>query len=85
VIRPLAVAPVVWLSGLSGMRGRLIAWFGIRGIGSIYYLAYAISHGVPEPEARALVAITLWVVATSIVVHGISTTPLMRLYARRSE
>lgn len=85
VIRPLAVGPVVWLSGLSGMRGRLIAWFGIRGIGSIYYLAYAISHGVPEQEAQALVAITLWVVATSIVVHGISTTPLMRLYTRRSE
>ena len=84
VIRPIAVAPVVWLSGLSGMRGRLIAWFGIRGIGSIYYLAYAISHGVPEYEARALVAITLWVVATSIVVHGVSMKPLMRLYARRS-
>ena len=84
VIRPLAVAPVVWLSGLSGVRGGLIAWFGIRGIGSIYYLAYAIAHGVPEQHARALVAITLWVVATSIVVHGISTTPLMRMYARRT-
>lgn len=84
VIRPLAVAPVVWLGGLSGMRSGLIAWFGIRGIGSIYYLTYALSHGVPEKEAGVLVAITLWVVATSVVVHGISMKPLMRVYTRRS-
>jgi NhaP-type Na+/H+ or K+/H+ antiporter len=35
--------------------------------------------------AEQLVAITLAVVATSIVVHGISVTPLMVLYARRAK
>jgi sodium/hydrogen antiporter len=85
VIRPVAVAPVVWLGGLSGMRRRLIAWFGIRGIGSIYYLSYAITHGVPEKEVGVLIGITLWVVAASIVVHGVSVKPLMRLYTKRVE
>jgi NhaP-type Na+/H+ and K+/H+ antiporter len=44
VIRPLAV-----LLGLLGARASrvqrgLISWFGIRGIGSLYYLMYAITH-----------------------------------------
>jgi NhaP-type Na+/H+ or K+/H+ antiporter len=83
VVRPLSV----WI----GLRGapvsrdqrRLIAWFGIRGIGSIYYLMYAINHGLPRGLAEQIVALTLTVVAVSIVVHGISVTPLMNLYAQR--
>jgi NhaP-type Na+/H+ or K+/H+ antiporter len=85
LIRPVSV----WL-GLLGSRSTLdqrglISWFGIRGIGSIYYLMYAINHGLPRALAEELVAITLAVVATSIVVHGISVTPLMLLYARRNK
>ena len=83
LIRPLAVAPVVVPSALTGMQARLVGWFGIRGIGSIYYLSFAIARGVPEGEARILMDITLWVVATSIVVHGLSVKPLIRRYARR--
>lgn len=85
VVRPLAVAPFVMLARLTGMQRGLIAWFGIRGIGSIYYLSYAIGHGVQEAEARELMAVTLWVVATSIVAHGVSVTPLMRLYSARHQ
>jgi NhaP-type Na+/H+ or K+/H+ antiporter len=83
VIRPLAVAPVLLGSGLTPLQRRLIAWFGIRGIGSVYYLSYAIARGVPEAEARTLMAITLAVVAASIVVHGLSVTPLIRYYRQR--
>jgi NhaP-type Na+/H+ or K+/H+ antiporter len=61
----------------------LISWFGIRGVGSIFYLMYAINHGLPKPLASELIAITLTTVAASILLHGISVTPLMRLYARR--
>jgi NhaP-type Na+/H+ or K+/H+ antiporter len=61
----------------------MISWFGIRGIGSIYYLMYAINHGLPRPLAAELTALTLSVVAVSIVLHGVSVTPLMKLYARR--
>jgi NhaP-type Na+/H+ or K+/H+ antiporter len=61
----------------------LISWFGIRGVGSIFYLMYAINHGLPLPLAEELIAITLTTVAASVLLHGISVTPLMGLYARR--
>jgi len=78
----------VWL-GLLGVTSVsrdqriLISWFGIRGVGSIFYLMYAINHGLPEPLAKELIAITLTTVAASVLLHGISVTPLMSLYARR--
>lgn len=81
VIRPMAVLPVVLPAGLSRMQQQLIGWFGIRGIGSVYYLSFAIARGVPEAEARLLMGITLWVVAISIGAHGVSVRPLMRRYA----
>ena len=61
----------------------LIGWFGIRGIGSIYYLLYAIGQGLPGPLAQLMLSIVLTAVAASIVVHGISVTPLMNLYSAR--
>jgi NhaP-type Na+/H+ or K+/H+ antiporter len=83
VIRPLSV----WIGLLGARVSRdqriMISWFGIRGIGSIYYLMYAINHGLPRPLAAELTALTLSVVAVSIVLHGVSVTPLMKLYARR--
>jgi NhaP-type Na+/H+ or K+/H+ antiporter len=84
----LFVRPVsVWLGLLGAQVSRdqrmLISWFGIRGIGSIYYLMYAINHGLPRTLAEEITALTLTMVAVSIVVHGISVTPLMKLYGRR--
>jgi NhaP-type Na+/H+ or K+/H+ antiporter len=83
LIRPVSVW--VGLRGLPCSRLQLgmMSWFGIRGVGSIYYLMFAINHGLPRIVAEQLAAITLAVVATSIVVHGISVTPLMRYYERR--
>jgi NhaP-type Na+/H+ or K+/H+ antiporter len=85
VIRPASV--MLGLAGAHASRPkrRLIAWFGIRGIGSIYYLTYAVNHGLPATEARTLVALTLTTVAASVVVHGLSVTPLMKLYRRKQE
>ena len=85
VIRPLSV-----YAGLVGVRvqrsqRRLIAWFGIRGIGSVYYLMYAITHDLHPVIAQRLLAITLAVVVVSMLVHGISVTPLMRRYEKRKE
>jgi NhaP-type Na+/H+ or K+/H+ antiporter len=83
VVRPVSV----WLGLLGAPISRdqriLISWFGIRGIGSIYYLMYAINHHLPRPLAEQIIAITLTTVTVSIVLHGISVTPLMDLYARR--
>jgi sodium/hydrogen antiporter len=84
VVRPLAVVLGVRLRGAPRMQQRLTMWFGIRGIGSIYYLAYAIAHGLPRDLAERLTGITLTVIACSIVVHGVSVTPLMRHYERRA-
>jgi NhaP-type Na+/H+ or K+/H+ antiporter len=83
VIRPGAALAALARSSLShGQRG-YIGWFGVRGIGSLYYLTFALTHGLAGPEARLLADATLVVIAASILVHGISVTPLMRRYARR--
>jgi NhaP-type Na+/H+ or K+/H+ antiporter len=82
VIRPVAVQIGLLGSGTPVIRRNYMSWFGIRGIGSIYYLMYAVHHGVPENIASSLVALTLSVVAASIVLHGISVTGLMNIYGR---
>jgi sodium/hydrogen antiporter len=79
----LAVRPIstsVALLGLNALNSqrRLVAWFGIRGIGSVYYLAYVLNHGVADSIAQSLVQATLATIALSIFVHGISATPLMQ-------
>ncbi|HYO15885.1 MAG TPA: sodium:proton antiporter [Thermoanaerobaculia bacterium] len=86
----LGVRPVAVVAGLAGTRlarreKGMIAWFGIRGIGSIYYLMYAIEHGLPADLAERLTGLTLTAVAASILVHGISVTPLMKLHEKREE
>ncbi|MDP2390265.1 MAG: cation:proton antiporter, partial [Acidobacteriota bacterium] len=83
VIRPLSTTIALLPTTLSRAQRAFIAWFGVRGIGSIYYLAFALAHGVDGPLARQLVDLTLVVVSASIVVHGVSVTPLMQLYSAR--
>jgi len=83
VIRPIAVLLGAPMRQAPGIQRGLVMWFGIRGIGSIYYLMYAINHGLDPQMAERLTALTLSVVACSIVVHGISVSPLMQRYARR--
>ena len=81
--RPLSVAPLGALCGLTRPQIRLTAWFGIRGIGSIYYLMVALSPGaLPRDEAEILISATLTAIALSTVVHGVSATPLMRRYRK---
>ena len=82
-VRPLSVAVGLVGSRIPPVQRRLIAWFGIRGIGSLYYLAYAINHGLPAQHVDTLVGLTVAVVVSSIVVHGLSVTPLMERYRRR--
>jgi len=80
LLRPLSVWLSVrphWLAGErdAGMQQRrLVAWFGIRGVGSLFYLLFALEHGAPN--GQTLVGATLVCVALSIVLHGVSVTPL---------
>lgn len=83
----LVARPVSVLVGLAGtgtpwnIRG-MVGWFGVRGIGSLYYLMYAIQHGLPEELAMQLMHLTLMVVTLSILVHGTSVKPLMERFWR---
>ena len=82
VARPVSV--VVGLVGTRtpwNIRG-MVGWFGVRGIGSLYYLMYAIQHGLPKELAMPLIQLTLMVVTLSILVHGTSVKPLMERFWR---
>ncbi|MBU1396999.1 MAG: cation:proton antiporter [Gammaproteobacteria bacterium] len=79
--------PVSVLVGLLGTRTlwptrSMVGWFGVRGIGSLYYLMFAIQHGLPEELALDLIQLTLIAVTLSILVHGTSVKPLMSLFLR---
>ena len=81
--------PVSVVAGLLGthttwrIRG-MTGWFGVRGIGSLYYLMYAIERGLPESLSMQLIQMTLIVVTMSILLHGTSVKPLMALFWRHA-
>jgi NhaP-type Na+/H+ or K+/H+ antiporter len=91
VIRPLAG----WLALSVGRRGvadrrpsalerreRLVtAFFGVRGVGTVYYLAYAFGHAT-FPEQRWLWSTAAFTIVLSVVVHGVAVTPVMRRLER---
>ena len=82
VIRPVSVMVGLIGSSTSAPQRGLIGWFGIRGIGSLYYLTYAMNHGLDHELAANLGALVFSTLVVSIVVHGISVTPLMAIYER---
>jgi NhaP-type Na+/H+ or K+/H+ antiporter len=83
VIRPLSVALGSLGTDATRTQRLMCSWFGVRGIGSLYYLFYALSHGVAGNDARTLVAVTLLTIACSAVLHGTSVTPLMAWYEKQ--
>ncbi|WP_085683683.1 MULTISPECIES: sodium:proton antiporter [unclassified Pseudomonas] len=85
VIRPVCVALMPWGSLLAGPQRILIGWFGIRGIGSLFYLFYALNHGLTDTVATVCTDLTLSVVALSILLHGVSTQPILARYQRRKK
>jgi NhaP-type Na+/H+ or K+/H+ antiporter len=77
VVRPLAGA-----LGFIGSRAErseklTLAFFGIRGMGSFYYLAYGLNH-MEVANAERLWALMGLVVLLSIMMHGLTVTPVMR-------
>jgi len=83
VIRPVSVMLTVRQSQLPKTQRRLVAWFGIRGVGSLFYLALVVDSGIAPELAAQLVDATLPAIAASVLLHGISATPLMAWYRRR--
>ncbi len=84
IVRPLT--GWIGLLGWSGDRGEklTLSFFGIRGVGSIYYLAYGINH-MPVGDAAHLWAIVGLIVLFSILLHGLTVTPIMRSLDERRE
>ena len=85
VVRPLAVWIGLLGAPVTRLQKGLAGWFGLRGIGSLYYIAFAVAHGVEGPTATTLMSLTMWTIAASVVVHGVSVTPLMNRYRARVE
>lgn len=83
VARPLSVLISLLFTRTSWPIRGMVGWFGVRGIGSLYYLMYVIQHGLPQPLALELIQFTLIAVSLSILVHGTSVKPLMRMFLLR--
>jgi len=83
LIRPLSVWIATIGAGMPTARRWLAGWLGIRGIGSLNYLGYALTHGVPQAFAPRLNAMVTSLVVLSIVVHGASCQPLLAWRERR--
>ncbi|MFI1286366.1 cation:proton antiporter [Streptomyces sp. NPDC020858] len=79
VIRP-AVGWVGLIGSTAGPRERLVtAVFGIRGIGSLFYLAYALGHSADfDAQAQQLWAVVAFTVMLSVLLHGAAATPVIR-------
>ncbi|WP_225753924.1 sodium:proton antiporter [Actinotalea sp. Marseille-Q4924] len=78
----LLVRPVAGWIGLAGSttgpRERaVVAFFGVRGVGSLYYVAYALQEGDFALEDSRLWALVGLVVVSSVVLHGVTATPAM--------
>ena len=83
VVRPLAALIAFLPTGISHREGSYIGWFGIRGVGSFYYVAVALAAGVlSASEATTLYWTVIVCVGVSIVVHGMSASPLSRRLPR---
>ncbi|HEY9295475.1 MAG TPA: sodium:proton antiporter [Phormidium sp.] len=85
LVRPLGA----WISTIGGGYPKttrwLFGWFGIRGVGSLYYLCYALGEGLKDNLAEQIAWITYITVILSVIIHGVSATPLMNFYRRSLE
>lgn len=82
VIRPVAGWIALMGTDLSGPGRRIAAFYGVRGIGSVYYIAYVTSHGKFTDEVQ-LWAATTFVIILSTVVHGLTAGLVVRLLQRK--
>ncbi len=77
VVRPLAVLGTLFSANIHRKEKLAISFFGIRGIGSVFYLAYALKevHFNYERELWALVSLTILI---SVVIHGLTAQPIIK-------
>jgi NhaP-type Na+/H+ or K+/H+ antiporter len=80
VVRPLACWLALLGSRLDGAQAKsFVAWFGVRGVGSLYYAAVVVASGALAPGERSVVVWTIIAcVLLSVIVHGVTAGPLLR-------
>lgn len=85
VIRPVAILAALAprRTVLSREARVLFAWFGPRGLASLLLVLLVVQDGIPGGEV--LVTAVGWVVVASVVLHGITTTPVAAWYGRRAD
>ncbi len=81
IIRPLTGIAGLLGTSLSGVKKQIISFYGIRGIGSIYYLLYAFYHAHFE-QAREVLALVVVVILFSVFIHGLSARFVMNRYVK---
>ena len=89
VLLVFVIRPVAGLVGMNLGRSRIgdhvltpkekaaISFFGVRGVGSIYYLAYGTGQ-TQFPDHQLLWSTMGFTIALSVLVHGVTATPVMR-------
>ncbi|MFN4762364.1 cation:proton antiporter [Gillisia sp. Q332] len=84
IIRPLA--GLIGLIGVKdGIRTKLaISFLGIRGIGSVFYLAWAFTQYNGFEQKNELYAITAYVILISIVVHGLTAPSIIHYFVQKT-
>ncbi|RDI70243.1 cation:proton antiporter [Halopelagius longus] len=87
LVRPLAGALSFVGTPASWPERAIISFFGIRGIGSFYYLSHALAEASFRERELAVAAEELWalvgfVVLLSIILHGVSSSPVMDAFDR---
>ncbi|MBA3740523.1 MAG: cation:proton antiporter [Chloroflexi bacterium] len=75
LVRPLSVLIALLPSGLVLRQRLFIAWFGIRGIGSIYYLGFGFAALTPA-DARPIFSVVAVAILASVALHGLTGGPL---------
>lgn len=84
VVRPVAgLLSLLGSDRTTGLERAALAFFGIRGLGTLYYVAYGLNHG-DFAEAETIWAVTMVVILVSLTVHGLTARPAMRLVTGRS-
>jgi NhaP-type Na+/H+ or K+/H+ antiporter len=80
IARPVAISLVLRKIGVSKRARLFIGWFGPRGLSSLLFAMLVVNQGVPNAEW--ILAITGIVVTASVVVHGVTATPLAAAYGK---
>ncbi|WP_034915541.1 sodium:proton antiporter [Erwinia sp. 9145] len=85
VIRPLSVWIATAGAGAPHKQRLILGWLGIRGIGSINYIAWAYTNGMVGDEMTRMANVAFTLIVASVIVHGISVTPLLSWRQRKLE